>query len=110
MNNIHWDNLFNTLGENIAKLANETINSYATSAIEDAQAFLDETRTAIKEWTILYGQGHISKEDFKDLLLGQKDLMKMNALKQAGMAQITIDKFRNDLVETLVNTISGAIF
>jgi hypothetical protein len=107
---IEWNNLFATLGEEISTLAGSTLAGYAREATADTKDFLDTSKADLKNWAILYAQGNISKDDLRELILGQKDLSRMVALKQAGLAQISIDKFRNAMIEKVVTTITGTLF
>ncbi len=107
---IEWNNLFDTLRKEITTLAGNTLTGYAREATADAKDFLDTSKADLKNWVTLYAQGNISKDDLRDLILGQKDLSQMVALKQAGLAQISIDRFRNAMIEKVVTTITGTLF
>ena len=69
---------------------------------------LDSVKEDLKKWTMALVNGDISEADFKDLLLGQKDLIKMVALKQKGLALIQADKFKSAVFDLIVNTIVAA--
>lgn len=110
MSHIDFNELFTSLGDEIGRLAKDSLHGYAGEARSDAEEFLEATKDDLKNWTIAYAQGKMSKEELKDLIKGKKNLMQMIALKQKGLGRIRIDKFRDDVIEVIVNTITARIF
>ncbi len=51
--------------------------------------------------------GRMDKDEFMFLVKGQKDVAQMLALKQAGLAAVNVDKFRNGVIDLVVNTALG---
>ena len=45
----------------------------------------------------------------RGLVRGQKDLAQMKALKQAGLAQVSIDTFTNGVLDIVINAAFAAI-
>ena len=68
--------------------AKETMSDYLKEATSDGIAILDDLENNIKKWSNMLTEGDIDEADFKSLLLGEKDLLKMKALTKAGLAAI----------------------
>ncbi|MFT4023744.1 MAG: hypothetical protein QM664_08175, partial [Flavihumibacter sp.] len=63
----------------------------------------------LKRWTTLLMEERLTTADFEWLVLSQKDLAQMVALKQAGLSVIRIQQFRDSLLNLVVDTIFGLI-
>jgi hypothetical protein len=109
MADINFENVFDTLKKGIADLAVTTGKQYATQAATDGQNFLDASKSQLQDWTTQLANGSLSKDDFTDLLLGQKDLFALTALKQAGMAEIAMDTFKNGVFNLIEQTVFALI-
>jgi len=106
---IDFGNVLNTLKTGIVNLAQTTLKDYVAQATQDGQAILNELKDNLKTWTQALADGSLSKADFGDLVLGQKDLLEMVALKQAGLAVIQVDQFKMDVINLIKTTITGLI-
>jgi len=105
----NFENAFDTLKKGVADLAVTTGKQYAKQATTDGQSFLDASKASLEDWTTQLANKSLSKDDFADLLLGQKDLFALTALKQAGMAQIDLDTFKNSVFNLIEQTIFALI-
>jgi len=83
MANIDFKKLFDTLIEGAKELASSAFAEQKKEAQADALKLLDKVKDNLKTWTQQLSDGKQSKEDFEFLVLSQKDLIEMNALKQA---------------------------
>ncbi len=106
---ISFDELFDTLTEQLANLATLSLKKYTAEAKSDALQFLGEMKNKLTRWTVLLAQGDITTEDFEWLVTSQKDLVKMNGLKQAGLAAIRVDQFKNSVMNMIVDTVFNFI-
>jgi hypothetical protein len=109
MSTIDFKELFKTLLEGAKKIATSAFKEEKQKAQDDALNLLEKLKDNLKTWTQQLSNGEITKEDFEFLVLGQKDLLEMNALKQAGLALIRIDAFKGNLLNFIVTTISDLI-
>ncbi|NDC42183.1 MAG: hypothetical protein EBZ77_11650 [Chitinophagia bacterium] len=109
MSDVNFEQLFNNLKTSVVKLAGETAGNYATNAIAESHELLDQMKKDLKMWTIQLAAGALSKDDLADLLAGQKDLLKITVLTQAGMAAAAADKFKDDLFHLLTSSLLAAI-
>ncbi|MBN1252684.1 MAG: hypothetical protein JXA16_11150 [Bacteroidales bacterium] len=107
MANIDFKDVFDKLKENAINLALETGKKYAKNAKGDALKFLDKTKDKLEKWTIMLAEGKLTKKEYEDLILGQKELMEMHALKQAGLSIIAISELRDSLLKMVISTVIG---
>jgi hypothetical protein len=77
---------------------------YLKSAKADSQDFLETVKADLKRWTKLLAQGRLTKEDYEFLVKGKKDLAEMNALTQAGLAAVRVDRVRVALIDLIITT------
>jgi hypothetical protein len=109
MADINFQNVFDTLKQGIVDLAKTTGAQYATQAEADGQSFLDSSKADLQNWSTQLVNGTLSKDDFTDLLQGQKDLFELTALKQAGIAAIALDTFKNGVFDLIEKTVFALI-
>jgi hypothetical protein len=79
------------------------------AALKDGKAFLEQTRADLERWTQLLAAGSLTPEEFAFLVQAKKDLAALEALKQRGLAKARLTRFRNALLDTLVNTVVGLV-
>jgi hypothetical protein len=106
---VDFEKILNELKDEITTLARTTVKNYTMQAVADAQQFLQESEEKLRRWTLLLANKQLTTEDFEWLVLSQKDLAKMEALKQAGLALARIDAFRLSLLNLIIDTIFGLI-
>ncbi len=98
-----------SLEDGIKKLASETLGGHKDIAISDSKEFLEKTKTDLKKWTEELARGELSQADFKFLVAGKKDLAELHGLKQAGLALVTIESFKNGVIDIVVTAAFSAI-
>lgn len=103
------DELLQALRDDVTELAKAHFDDLADAAIEDGETFLNDSKEDFKEWSRLLAEGKLTQDEFRSLVEGKKDLAEMNALKRAGLAAVRIDKFRNDLVDRVVDTAGSVL-
>ena len=106
---VDFANVLNTLKNGVITLAEKDLKDYIASATKDGQAVLDTLQDDLKNWTQELVSGQLSEDDFKDLVLGQKDELEMVALKEAGLAEIQVDQFKIDVFNLITTTICALI-
>lgn len=106
---MNFDDLMDTVLENIAVLARNTVEEYRDHALEDAKAFLEESNDNLKRWTAALASGDLSRDDFTWLLKQRADLAHMHALTSVGITQARIKRFRDGVISVIVNTVTKAI-
>jgi hypothetical protein len=109
MPQIDFADIFNQLKSDTANFAQTSLKSYVDDAKSDCQNFLESVKDKLEKWTGLLANGSLAKEDFEWLVYSQKELAEMNALKQAGLAEISIDQFRGGLINLIIDSIFHAL-
>lgn len=109
MANINFQIVLDKLKEDVTNLAFSTFKKYKNEATTDALKVVEDMKTDLETWTLELVDGKLSKKDYEFLILGQKELIEMNALKQAGLALIKTDEFKNSLLNLIINTVTGLI-
>ena len=95
--------------QQMIQLAKVLFVKFKDDAIADGKDFLQKTRDDLTRWVQALETKHLDKDDFESLVRGETDLAEMRALKQAGLAQITIDTFTNGVINILINAAFTAI-
>ena len=109
MSIIDFNQLFADLKNGVETLARSSLKDYEGEAKADGQQAITDLKTDLVQWTKELETGSITKEDLEDLLQEEEALDKMIALKQAGLAEVHIDEFRNDLITMIVSTVTKLI-
>jgi len=109
MSTINFDQLFQTLETGVASIAKQSFQDYYDAAKADGQSALENMKTNLQNWTTEVESGALTAEDLEFLLKEEADLDEMTALKQAGLAEVQIDKFKDALISLVVNTLTGFI-
>lgn len=106
---VNFKELFSTLKTGILSLAKTSFSDYLNDAVADGNSIIDDLKTNIESWSQLLADGDIDEDNFKSLIQGQKDLLEMMALTEAGMTEIQIDKFKNGVFDLITNAVMGLV-
>lgn len=109
MNTISFDQIYALLKKNIASLARNTLNDYEAEAKQDGQHALDSMKGNLQHWAQEVENGAMTQDDLRFLLNGEEGLNKMIALKQAGLAAVHVDQFKDGLINMIIGTVTGII-
>ncbi len=99
-----FDDFVDTIEKGVKQLAKKTLKGFKDQAVSDTKEFLEASKKDLKRWTKLLAKGELSQDDFEWLVLGRKDVMELHALKQTGLALVRIDRFKNALLDLLIDT------
>jgi hypothetical protein len=100
-----YNQLFQDIKTGIAQLAKEQIPEAVQEGTEMGHNFIDETKTDLIQWTDQLTKGELKEPDFKDLVLGEKDIFKEENLTAKGLLLIKIDKFKNAVIDLTLDKI-----
>jgi hypothetical protein len=103
---LNFDAFFKELKKGAVEIAKEQARDFVKEATSDGNEFLDDVKADLRKWTKQLAEGKLSKKDFEFLVMGKKDLAKMEALKQAGLAAIRVEQIRTAMID-LVITCAG---
>ena len=100
----NFDDFWNTLKTGLEELALKNWKEVKDAAMADGDAFLDQTKADLERWTKLLGTGALTKDDFKWLVAGKKDLAELQALEKAGLTLVRAQRFQNALISLVIDT------
>jgi len=106
---INFDQLYADLKSGVETIAKNSLQNYEAQAKTDGINALDNLKTNLSNWAQEVENGALTKEDLEFLLQSEESLNEMVTLKQAGLAAIQIDKFKNSLINLVISTITGLI-
>lgn len=109
MSTINFDALYTELRNGVETVAKDTLHDYVKEAKTDGENALDGMKTNLRHWTAEVENGAMTREDLAFLLQEEEGLSEMVSLKQAGLAEVHIDQFRNGLISMAVNTLTGIV-
>lgn len=109
MPQIDFPALFNKLLSGVKSIAEQNAKDYVTEAVRDGTGILDELRVQLEVWATQLAGGELTKDEFEYQLGSAKDLLEMVALKQKGLAQVQVDKFKNAVFDLILETVSVII-
>ena len=108
MNNI--DSMLKDISSSVTQVVTDAAGKYATQANQDVQDFLEGSKAQIAEWAQQLSEGKMTKDEFEFLAVGRlKDLAKMRALTQAGIAAATLDATKAKVASVVITAISSRI-
>ena len=106
---IDFDNLISLLEDKMAVLAKSTVSNYVNDATEDGKQLLLELKDDLSRWTQELADGKITTRDFETLVIGDKDLVEMDALTRAGLALARIDQFKGSVFNLIIDTVFSTL-
>ena len=99
-----FDRFVELVEEGTQELAKNTLRGYKEEALADAKVFLETSKDDAKRWSKLLAQGELTEEDYEWLILSKKDVVELQLLKDAGLAVVRIDRFKNALMNLVIDT------
>ncbi|GGO80409.1 hypothetical protein GCM10011348_17000 [Marinobacterium nitratireducens] len=100
----NFDDFTQAVEDGVKELAKRTLKGFRDEALKDADSFLQTSRDDLQRWTRLLAGGELSQDDFEWLVMGKKDVAELHSLKQSGLALIRLDRFRNALIDLVIDT------
>jgi len=93
----------------VIAIARGEAKEFAKQARADSKKFVDAIRADLEKWTRQLAAGELSKGDFDFLVRGKKDLAEMNALTQAGLAAVRIERIRTASIDLITTAASKLV-
>ncbi len=93
----------------IATLAQSMVTKYKQEAIEDGRKMLLSIKEDLLRWMDLLNQGLLKTAEFEWLINSDKELVKMTALKKAGLAQVRAEQFGVGVLNVIANSAINAL-
>jgi hypothetical protein len=109
MASIDIDAIISDIEQGVGSLAGNLVPGYVSQAEKDSGNFLHQIKDDLQQWATQFVNGEISKDDFSDLVHGDKDLLKMAALTKAGIPQAKLDSFKAGLFGIIIKVVVALI-
>lgn len=109
MAKIDINGILKSIEDQAKALAQQKIKDYSQQALTDVKSTLQDSKDDLKRWVEELARGDIDKDEFESLVQGEIDVAKMQALKQAGLAEVQIESFVNGVIYIVVNAAMSAI-
>ena len=109
MGTLNFDQLFKDLQSGAESVAEQSLKDYVGQAKQDGKSAINSIKGNLQRWASEIENGALTKDDLEFLLQEETALDEMTALKQAGLAVIQIDKFRNALINMILGTLTGLV-
>ncbi|SFU03119.1 hypothetical protein [Sedimentitalea nanhaiensis] len=104
-----WDAFLDEFRNGLTVLAKNSLQDWKDTARADGEAYLEAMKDDLPRWTKALKEGLLTKDEFEQLLQGQKTLLKLHMLTAAGLTKTRLEQFRVALI-SLVTTSAYSAF
>ena len=104
-----FNKIFNDMKDQLGAEAETDLKGFADQGKQDAQAFLDQSRSKLEKWMQLLADKQIDENEFAWLVESQKAAAQMEALRKANAGSMQIEKFRDSVFQITINAAATAI-
>ncbi len=102
---VDFSSILSVLEYKITVLAKSTISYYVSEGSEDGKKLLTAIKDDLERWTQELSDRRITTRDFETLVMGDKDLIEMDALTYAGLSLARVDQFKGSLFNLIIDTV-----
>jgi hypothetical protein len=104
-----FNQIFNDIKAQLGPLAEQSLNEFAGQGKQDAEAFLQQSRANLENWTQQLASNQIDQAEFTWLVESQKAAAEMTALQAANAGTVRIEQFRNSVFNVVIKTAVAAV-
>jgi hypothetical protein len=104
-----FNKVFNDIKNQVGAEAETDLKEFSDQGKQDAEAFLDESRSRLEKWMQLLADKQIDEDEFGWLVESQKASAQMEALRKANAGTMKIEQFRDSVLQTIVKTAVPAV-
>ena len=105
-----FNQFFQQLKDGAVQIAQQEATQYVEDVKKGGLDFLDTSKDYLDKWTKQLAAGTIDKEDFEFLVKGLTwDVAEMEALKNAGMSAVRIERIQDALIDLILKAAFSAI-
>ena len=109
MSTLNFNQVFQTIESGVESLAKSSLHDYLAQAKNDGKSIVDGMKAELQQWTSELEEGALTMEDMNYLLKEEAALTEMTALKEAGLAAVRIDEFKNGITNVITGAVAGII-
>lgn len=100
-----YNSIVTELKKELLIVTQESYGLIKKDAEKNVNEFFNECESDLIRWTDLLSEDEITLNEFKNLVNAQKDLLKVEILKQKAVTQIEIDTFKDKVVQIIIGVI-----
>jgi len=102
---LNFDQLFQQLETGVETAVKTVGEDYLNEAKSDGENLVNDLKADLMNWTQEVENGAMTMDDLEFLLKEEASFTEMTALKQAGLAAVHIDEFRDALINSVLSTL-----
>ncbi len=106
---IDFGKLSQTVVNEVVLLLKTDMQGYAKEVEIDTRQFIQSMSQDLQRWTDQLEKGEITQRNLERFVKAKLDLMKMEALKNAGIGLIELDKVKNKILLTVIDFVLGVL-
>lgn len=103
-----WNRFLAAVEQGVARAATGALADYATQLQNDTKAFLAQSAAHLQIWTAQLARGEIDQADLAAYVQADVALAALEALTQAGLAAVDLQRFRDTLVSVVTDAALAA--
>jgi len=100
-----FEKVFKDLKNELMDLVKDKFGEEGQNIKNDISDFFDAAKEKLRRWTEMLASGVITKEEYLLLLKSQKDLVIMKTLHKAGVSNIKLGHFKNNVINLIVSKV-----
>ena len=98
-----WTDFLSKVNAGVVTAAKGALTGYVNEMKSDAEAFLTQADADLKTWTQQLAEGKIEADDLAEYVKADADLAGLAALTGAGIAAADLQRFRDTLINTVID-------
>ena len=102
-----FDDFIDGVKEGMTPLVSEFVGGLKQDALNDMQDFLKAKAADLKDWTEALAKGEMTRAEFEMLVRGAKSLLKMRALRIAGVQTARLQRLRDAFFNLVIDKAVG---
>lgn len=102
---MHTPPFISEIKTNIIMSFDENHLTFPPKIEEEINRYLKQSEEKLNKWHSLYQEGLLSLEEIEWLIISQKELINLEALKDAGLSQIKINAMLNSILKIILKSI-----
>lgn len=96
-----FSDLLEDIKTEVENIGRKHFSDYTEQALKDGQKIVANLQGELQEWHKQLLEGELNPQEFQFLLEQKKDLSRLQALKQQGIAKIKLEKFQNEVIQSI---------
>ncbi len=101
--------IFIELKNELLIASQQTLGLGKKDADENVKLFFATYESDLLKWMDALNKGNLTHDEFESLVNAQKDLLKVDYLKQKGIQQIKMDQYKEKVIDIVIKIVITAI-